>query len=120
VSITILRVCPSLGGYANWQCILDEQHEDDHRDALGRTWENDGASPEVPVIDPLKITTSHAEKALDHGRDGEMEIEGVKVAYYVDPFDAEFVWFYNPGGDPGDEGEFAIARFEVERTVVRA
>ncbi|ANJ26783.1 hypothetical protein [Agromyces aureus] len=114
-------VCASHGGYADWECELDAGHEDAHRDALDRTWPNEGEDvPPVPVIAAEKITVSDAERALDRGYDGEMEIEGVKVAFYVDPFDKEFVWFHNPGEDPGDEGELAIARFEVERTVVRA
>jgi hypothetical protein len=110
--------CGVLGGYAEWPCVRDRDHDDLHRDGIGR--EFDGAVW-VPVIDANKITTRHAEKVLDGYHDsGEVDIDGVKVAFYRDPFDKEFVWFFNPGDEP-DEGddERVIAQFKVERTLVR-
>jgi hypothetical protein len=111
--------CAKPGGYAGWDCDLETGHDGNHVDGLGREFDS---VPWVPVIDAEKITVSHAEKILDGYHDtGEIEIDGIKVAFYRDGFDKEFVWFFNPGDEP-DEGddECVIARFEVERTVVRA
>lgn len=115
-----MSACGIRGGYAEWDCVLDKGHEGAHADGIGRTFNN--AAPWVPVIDAKKITIRCAEDIIDGYRDdGEIEIDGVRVAFYRDPFDKEFVWFFNPGDDieEPDDGRI-IARFEVERTVVRA
>lgn len=112
------RSCRARGGYANWDCVLDE-HEGEHVDALGRTFE---AVTWKPVIDARRISVRDAEKILDRHEDyGIVVIDGIKVAFSCDPFDYEEIWFYNPGDDIDDEHDpRIIAKFVVEKTVVRA
>lgn len=114
--------CPSRGGRANWDCTLYSDHEGPHIDGIGRTFTDEESVRIItPVIKASSITNRIAEQVLDGYLDsGEVLIDGVRVAFYRDPFDREFVWFFNPGEDIEEEDdERIIARFNVVKTVER-
>lgn len=119
MTLTTERVkgyCAVKGGYAGQECVLDPEHEGDHKDFLDRTWDETGIAKTVPSVDPAKITIAIATRIAEdpiHDRwdeTGTVTIEGVEIDWWMDE---ENLWFYNSG----DTGEDTIKRFSVDRTV---